>query len=237
MPKIFISYRRNDEDLAVGRIYEYLVHRYGEASVYMDVKRQDYGSNFLSTIEATVASSDVLIAAIGRAWLPPAPRTRDYVIFEIATALERGVRIIPILIGQAEMPNEAAMPSHISDLSFLVAIRLEARSWHSGISDLTGAIEAQRSENASDMMPEEFRVLPTDLAMTARSPHADVRIQAARKIGDLGNIYVGNQSQERLRPALERLARDVDPRVVRAATNELVTWDIGIETPISPFGV
>ncbi|MEA2008972.1 MAG: toll/interleukin-1 receptor domain-containing protein, partial [Chloroflexota bacterium] len=103
---IFISYRRVDTAYAAGRLYDRLSARFGEENIFMDVEGLDPGVNFVETIEEAVASCNVLIALIGSQWLTVKAQQggrrldnpEDFVRLEIAAALKRNIRVIPILV-------------------------------------------------------------------------------------------------------------------------------------------
>ncbi len=66
MPKIFISYRRNDSATSSGRIYDRLEGRFGQGQVFMDVDTIRPGVNFVEVVEQAVGVWDGLVAVIGR---------------------------------------------------------------------------------------------------------------------------------------------------------------------------
>ena len=76
----------------------------------------------------SVGSCDALIAVVGRNWMTSADKegrrrldnAEDWVRMEIATALKRGVRVIPVLVDDAIMPLSTELPD---DLKLLVADR------------------------------------------------------------------------------------------------------------------
>ncbi len=125
MPGIFISYRREDSIAHTGRLYDRLVVRFGAERVFMDIDTLDFGVDFVDAIQQTVASCDVLIAVIGRQWLDSKDDTgrrrldnpEDFVRVEIEAALERDVRVIPILVGGARMPHSSDLPDAINKLA------------------------------------------------------------------------------------------------------------------------
>jgi hypothetical protein len=119
MSAIFISYRREDMAGNAGRIYDRLVDRFGPERVYRDVDSGQPGEDFVETIRNTVKGSDVLLALIGPNWLKTTDKSGgwrlasedDLVRVEIATAPERGIRIIPVLLHGAKMPGAGNLPS------------------------------------------------------------------------------------------------------------------------------
>jgi hypothetical protein len=102
MPKIFISYRREDSELITGRIYDRLESQFGSKSVFRDLDSMLVGVDFRKNISDTVGSCDVLLAVIGEQWLtvrhregPRQGQRRlddpdDLVRLEVGTALARG---------------------------------------------------------------------------------------------------------------------------------------------------
>lgn len=135
--KIFISYRRADSQGFTGRIYDRLAQKFGDANVFMDVEAIEYGENFVQAIEDAVGHCDILIAVIGRYWVDMTndAGTRriddpeDFVRLEIASALKKGVRVIPSLVNNAEMPAAKELPDELRELSLLNAISLRNDSF------------------------------------------------------------------------------------------------------------
>ena len=74
MSKIIISYRRSDSAATAGRIYDRLIDRYGEASVFMDVDKIPFGIDFRHHIQEVLRDADVLLAVVGTRWLGRARR-------------------------------------------------------------------------------------------------------------------------------------------------------------------
>jgi hypothetical protein len=57
MGGIFIPYRREDSADICGRIYDYLVARYGKPAVFKDVDGIPYGADFPSTSRPSCANA------------------------------------------------------------------------------------------------------------------------------------------------------------------------------------
>jgi TPR repeat protein len=122
--QIFISYRRGDASFPAGRLYDRLSERFPHNQIFLDVDL-DLGVDFAKAIEESVASCDVLLAVIGKQWLSSADEKgrrrldnpEDFVRLEIGTALKRGIRVIPVLVEGALMPQSDQLPE---DLKLLV---------------------------------------------------------------------------------------------------------------------
>ena len=68
MPKIILSYRRNDAAAIAGRIYDRLASHYGKQSVFMDIDSIPFGVDFREHIADAIVGSDLLVAIIGPGW-------------------------------------------------------------------------------------------------------------------------------------------------------------------------
>ena len=120
--RIFLSYRREETGYAAGWLYDRLNERYNNGQVFKDVDSIKLGDDFIDAITTAVESCDVLLALIGDRWLTitgPDGRRRlddpeDFVRLEIETALTRDVRVIPILVAGAKMPDAADLPPNLA---------------------------------------------------------------------------------------------------------------------------
>ena len=111
----------------------------------MDIDTIEPGEDFVTAIELGVGSVDALIAVIGRSWLdaldPGTGRRRldnanDFVRLEIKTALERKIRVIPVLVQQASMPLETELPADVAGLTRRNALQLADLHWKAGVDRL-----------------------------------------------------------------------------------------------------
>jgi TIR domain/Sel1 repeat len=124
MAEVFISYRRADTSAYAGRLYDHLVAHFGADHVFMDVDAIEPGQEFSAVITQTLDRCDTLVALIGPQWLdqqtPGGGRrldeVADFVRREIAMALQRERRVIPVLVGGASLPAEAQLPEELRPL-------------------------------------------------------------------------------------------------------------------------
>jgi hypothetical protein len=146
---VFISYRRDAGAGYAGRIADTLVEHFGEDKVFRDIDSLEPGLDFAEAIERAIESSEVLIAVIGKNWLTAtdaAGQKRlenpdDYVRTEIATALKRNIRVIPLLIQGAAMPSARELPDDLAPLSRRNAFEIHDSSWRDDIRRLVTALE------------------------------------------------------------------------------------------------
>src|SRR2546423_634404 len=111
--QIFISYRREDSLGSTGRLYDRLLNHFSQSQIFIDVDTIAPGEDFVEAIEHAVAKCNILLAIIGKDWLqindrhgqPMLKNSSDFVRTEIRAALQRNIRIIPVLVEDALMPN------------------------------------------------------------------------------------------------------------------------------------
>jgi hypothetical protein len=121
---VFISYRGHDEPFAALLIDQRLTNRLGAGRVFRDCRTIRPGTHFPGRISQALHHCRVLIAVIGRRWLSRGPDGQrlidgpgDYVRREIATALDRGLLVIPVLVGDVRLPSGRSLPADIAGLA------------------------------------------------------------------------------------------------------------------------
>ena len=126
MSRVFLSYRREDSSDVTGRIYDRLVGHFGTDNVFKDVDSIPLGVDFRTHISGAVERCDVVLTVIGPRWLSaedPAGARRlddpsDFVRLEVGAALERGIPVIPVMVGGATMPRPEELPEAIRNVAF-----------------------------------------------------------------------------------------------------------------------
>ena len=113
---IFISYRRNDSAGHARALYEELKKDF---RVFFDIEGIEYGDIFPESIERNLKKADVVLVVIGddseeefKSRLDS--EIKDYVALEIAYAKKLNKDIIPVLVGNANMPQREYIPDEIS---------------------------------------------------------------------------------------------------------------------------
>jgi hypothetical protein len=147
---LFISYRRDDSSGWAGRLEADLRSRLGtDVQVFMDVDAIPAGEDFARAIDDAVSRSDALVALIGPGWVTAQDahgrrrldNPNDLVRIEIETALRRGIRVIPTLVGGASLPSPDVLPETLRDLPKRQAVRLDHETWSLGLNRLVRALE------------------------------------------------------------------------------------------------
>src|SRR5260221_12041928 len=123
-PQIFISYRRDDAAGYARAVYDELSRQFGAERVFIDVDNIDPGQIFDDVIQRAVGESLVLLVLIGKRWrgeregaLARIHEPGDLVRQEVAAALARGMRVIPVLLDETAMPTEAQLPDDLRTLA------------------------------------------------------------------------------------------------------------------------
>ena len=173
MSRIVISYRREDSAPYAGRLYDRLAADIGDDHVFIDIDTIPPGADFVDVIEAALGQADVLLAIIGERWLDATDdqgRRRldnpmDFVRLEVGTALERNIRVIPVLVGGSEMPGVEQLPEELATLSRRNAFELSDTRFHSDVDQLVEFLQAPttaliESPEPSSTDPTPIRGLP-----------------------------------------------------------------------------
>ncbi len=200
MPKIFISYRRDDSEDVTGRIHDHLKRHFGDEAVFMDIDSIPLGVDFRQHVQKAVGQCNILLAVIGDRWLeishqegPKAGQRRlddqgDFVRIEVQAALDRDIPVIPVLVGKARMPGEAMLPPQLQNLAYRNSTEVRSgRDFHAHMDRLVRGIEQlARHETAS---PAREPKQPTNDVPAKKEANlmADGLEQISRVIGgDLG---------------------------------------------------
>jgi peptidoglycan hydrolase-like protein with peptidoglycan-binding domain len=149
MPGIFINYRRDDAAGFARSLYEHLDQEFRAGQVFMDVEAlREPGIDFAREIERSLGRCAVMLVLVGKTWLSatgPGGARRidepdDFVRLEIATALKRDVRVIPVLLNGAVMPSTDALPPDLQALGRRQAIAIAHDDWTHDVTKLVEAL-------------------------------------------------------------------------------------------------
>lgn len=159
--KIFISYRREDEQSFAVRLYERLVDGFGKERLFFDVDSIPPGFDFVRYIEDQIRLSEIVLVVIGRDWLDAKDahgrrrldNPEDFVRIEIEAALKQDKHVIPVLVQGAPMPLSTQLPRNMKPLArrnaFFathVGFRAEAERLINGINNALVHLDARRNE-------------------------------------------------------------------------------------------
>ncbi len=107
--------------------------------------------DFVEAINKAVSSCDVLLAMIGPRWLTAIDKNgrrrvddaNDYVRLEIAAALSRDIRVIPVLVGGVSMPAAEELPDELVGLARRQAYELsdKHKRWDYDVDQLIAVLK------------------------------------------------------------------------------------------------
>jgi beta-lactam-binding protein with PASTA domain len=192
MPGIFISYRREDSAGHAGRLYDRLSQHFGRSRVFMDVAQIEAGLDFVEAIEQAVGSCQVLLVMIGREWLTSADERgrrrlddpHDFVRLEVAAALSRNVRVIPVLVEGAKIPTAQDLPDDLARLSRRQAVELRDSRWDADVQDLI-AVAGKALEGEERLAQTATTRLESGTSATAETPPPPPAARGTRRSGGL----------------------------------------------------
>ncbi|MEM7188002.1 MAG: toll/interleukin-1 receptor domain-containing protein [Pseudomonadota bacterium] len=143
--RIFISYRRGQDNNSAGRIYDALVDEFGESRVFMDVDTIPPGVDFVDYIDQMVGTCDAFLAVIGPGWHDEKERLHDegdFVHLEIRSALKReNIRIVPLLVSNAEMPTAKELPKDLHPLLRRSGLKVSHQTFNATLERLSESLE------------------------------------------------------------------------------------------------
>ena len=113
---VFVSYRRSAgrsfPQLLVGRLRQHL-----DADVFFDQDAIQPGDKWRERIDDALNRATALLAVIDPGWVGPRiSQEGDVLRHEIATALRRGILVLPVLYSRADRPSTGQLPPDLADL-------------------------------------------------------------------------------------------------------------------------
>jgi len=240
--KIFINYRRDDDPGSTGRLFDKLELHFPRDRLFFDVDSIPPGVDFVKYLDEQVGQCDVLLAVVGKTWLDAADdggarrleSPDDFVRIEIESALKRGIRVIPVLMNQAEMPGEERLPDSLKPFARRNAVRLNHDRFKADCDGLIASI-GKALDLAEDTRKEAERrnAAQRDALDTEETSRADALASwAAIKDSTNAQDFIAH---------LERHPRGPTERMARERLKTL-QWTAGalpeiVALSVLPFGL
>ena len=187
-PDVFISYRRQEASYLAAWMHETLSHRFGQASIFLDIDCIRPGIDYLEEIEQTLGRCSVLIVVVGHHWLKdPTGRRRidepdDPIRWEIELALSRSLNVIPVLLDGAVMPTAAELPPSISRMARINAIQLRRDG---ASADMRSLLDAVQYHLTATGLADADRGPPVPISDAAQWPDHSVSSDVKQNEGQL----------------------------------------------------
>jgi hypothetical protein len=246
---IFINYRREDTAGYAHLIRERLVTRLAPDRVFLDVDNIEPGLDFARILSERVGACDALVAIIGKNWLTACDEGQrrriddplDFVRIEIEAALQRDVRVIPVLVDGARMPRPNELPDGLKALSTRQAVEISHTRLAYDADNLTRwllRLEEARIKQAEAAAAAKAELERVESERRAQREQAEARREPRqrRKQAEAAKAATGEAQRAAAgdeRPAADQIAggpRDADPPDRRAESAEF----IGGKGPDSP---
>ena len=146
--RVFISYRREDTQWFAGRLADSLSSYFGDKRVFRDVDGIKGGADFGDVIRGTLKQTDATIILIGEKWLSVENdqgesrlnQPDDWVAQEVVTALDAGIPVYPVLVGNTPMPRSSELPESLQPLLSFNAISISDNRWENDVKRLAKII-------------------------------------------------------------------------------------------------
>ncbi len=164
---IFISYRRHDSAGEAGRLVDSLKQYFKEEEIFIDIDTIQPGLDFSDVIESSLNTCDVLLALIGPNWLalqsPDGARRLDnpddFIRLEIAEALKRKIRVIPVLVDGATLPEGTQLPEDLRGLVRRQAYEISNKRWKFDVDELVKSLK--KNQPSPTPVPDPTPPAPT----------------------------------------------------------------------------
>jgi hypothetical protein len=167
MAGVFVNYRVREEPGYATLVHRELAARFGADWVFLASRSIRSGDDYVDAVLDTLRRCNVMLTIIGVRWVDLLKDSDDDWVFrELRQAFELGLRVIPVLVEDAELPTADELPAAIAALARCHYIRL--RHYSIG-SDMNHLIRELRQT-----MPAEDRgrgVRPASTKPTTRVSH------------------------------------------------------------------
>jgi formylglycine-generating enzyme required for sulfatase activity len=135
MAAIFINYRKSQAAHAALAVHGRLSQEFGADLVFIDSMAIELGDDFVEQIELHLSDCQVMLTLIGDGWADAADDdgnrrfddSDDRLLLELATAFEKRVRVVPVLIDGAKMPKKGQLPESLHPLLKRHALEVDFR--------------------------------------------------------------------------------------------------------------
>lgn len=134
---VFVNYRVQEQPGYATLLHRELAERFGEDRLFLASRSIRPGDDFVEQVFRILRRCEVLLSVIGPRWLDFLGQSdTDWVRRELSEAFVYGVRVIPILIEDAELPDATRLPDDISAISRCQYLRLRHYSIDADIAKL-----------------------------------------------------------------------------------------------------
>lgn len=146
---IFISYRKDDSKWNTQLLYDRLTKYFPEKLLFKDFNTIKAGEDYRVSINKALNKCHILLVIMGKNWLNAKDEkgaerlqnSEDLVRIEIATALARNIRVIPVLFDNITIPSKILLPEDLWALSLRQSVSVSETNFDYDIKHLADAIK------------------------------------------------------------------------------------------------
>jgi len=204
MPRIVISYRKEDTKSVAGRLQDFLSTRFGDKSVLLGVEGLiQPGDDFQIALVNGAKAADTLILLIGSQWAGSwQANAEDYDMIALSSALAEGKRVIPVLVNGANAPTSDQLPGGLAPLARRTPMTLSEDTFRDDATKLADSIAkaggtaniAQPSGQVSSGFSSSAAGGSTMVSPSGKSPLA-AALLSFFLFGGIGQIYLGQTTK------------------------------------------
>ena len=150
--RVFICYRRDGAGAGYALdLRNRLATMLGQENVFLDVAAGAIavGDNWQRNVSIAIDQSTAIVIVIDARWSERLAAHDDPVRFEISEALadrpSRTIRLFPVLVGDARMPNRAELPVSIAGLADAHAAHIRTATADSDVNDIVRHLTGRRA--------------------------------------------------------------------------------------------
>ena len=214
--KIFIDYRRDDDPGSAQALFARLEQAFPPEQLFIDVDSIEPGLDFVRVLNDQVAQCDVLVAVIGRDWIDARDSTGgrrldnpgDFVRIEIESALAQDKRVIPVLVGQAEMPRPDQLPETLRSFARRNAVRLTHERFRADAQGLITALQRVLKSAEDARMARAA----TEAEQRAKAERERREVETKRRDEEAGRGTEEARAHERTDKERRRRDAEVEPQ-------------------------
>jgi hypothetical protein len=190
--------------------------------VFMDVNAIQPGRDFRKAIDESILKCSVLLAVVGRDWLESKNASgqrrlddeSDFVRLEIASALQRDIPVVPVLVRGARMPSADQLPADLRELAYRNAVELTHARWKSDVRVLIQALRPYMGGSGEEPFSSvplaeglvQKPVIEAELAATATGIERAILERVGRELAG----YIGPIAEIVVKRAARRCASVTD---------------------------
>lgn len=183
----------------------------------MDIDGIEPGEDFVEVLEHKLANTQALLVLIGRDWLTCKDRNGrirlndpgDFVRLAVATALRKRIRVIPLLIDDASMPEPEQLPDDLKPLSRRQALQIDHVRFKHDVATLLASLEKLLTPASGSNTDTHGRLEAQLPKMGEKVPEEKQRARRKDKAAQQGRTHAAAERLEKKKKDAEEKQREL----------------------------